>query len=68
MFQKEAAAFPEANFFMTTIVRRLSGEEIVGADVAAAEAQVAVPVEAEPALPEIPVDQTTQEIEVGGGA
>lgn len=68
MFQKEAAAFPEANFFMTTIVRRLSGEEIVRAEVAGAETQVAVPEEVAPALPEMPVDQTTQETEVGGGA
>jgi len=68
MFQKEAAAFPEANFFMTTIVRRLSGEEIVAADVVASETQTEVPAEAEPTLPEATVDQSAQEIEVGGGA
>jgi hypothetical protein len=68
MFQKEAAAFPEANFFMTTIVRRLSGEEIAAADVAASETQTEVSAEAEPAVPEATEDQTTQEVEVGGGA
>jgi hypothetical protein len=68
MFQKEAAAFPEANFFMTTIVRRLSGEEIAAADVAASETQTEVPAEAEPAVPEATEDQATQEVEVGGGA
>lgn len=68
MFQKEAAAFPEANFFMTTIVRRLSGEEIAAAEVAASETQTEVPAEAEPAVPEATEDQTTQEVEVGGGA
>jgi hypothetical protein len=70
MFQKEATSFPEANFFMTTIVRRLNGEENVVAEVTSAEtppAAEAVEMEAEAGLPEAQPDQT-QETEVGGGA
>lgn len=42
MFQKEAEAFPEANFFMGVVVRRLKGEDVTVAEVSESEQADAV--------------------------
>jgi hypothetical protein len=52
MFEKEAAAFPEANFFMATVVRRLKGKDMTVAEVPESDPRIEVVEVVEPAASE----------------